>query len=155
MKKDYYTPALKPMRLPVGWWKPLMLVICLWITSCGSLQPTPVGLMAAAQIDARLIETRYCGKTDRDPKVAAAFKRQHACPVTGLTTGACPDWQIDHVIPIDVGGCDSVSNMQWLPVRLKTCAGHCKDRWERKIYCKPLVEGGTGCVNSIIQPLEP
>lgn len=63
--------------------------------------------------------------------------------LTGLTTGACPDWQVDHVIPRDNGGCDVVSNMQWLPVWLKTCAGHCKDRFERKIYCKPVEVGMT------------
>lgn len=102
--------------------------------------------------DSRLIETRYCGKTERDAKVVAAFRRIHACPSTGLKTGACPDWQVDHVIPRDNGGCHAVSNLQWLPVWLKTCAVHCKDRWERSIYCKPVEDGGTGCTNKVVMP---
>jgi hypothetical protein len=127
-----------------------IVLIAMFLVACSSapvVQP-----LALLSVDSRLIETRYCGKTERDAKVAAAFRRQNPCPATGLTTGACPDWQVDHVKPIDNGGCDSVSNMQWLPTWLKTCAGHCKDRWERKINCRPISEGGTGCTNSVIQP---
>lgn len=130
-----------------------LLIVLMALTGCASQLATPNALLST--VDYRLVETRYCGKTERDAKVVAAFRRIHACPATGLTTGACPDWQVDHVIPRDNGGCDVVSNMQWLPVWLKTCAGHCKDRFERKIYCKPVEEGGTGCVNSIIEPLKP
>ena len=129
-----------------------LLIVLMALTGCTSQVATPNALLST--VDYRLLETRYCGKTERDAKVVAAFRRIHACPATGLTTGACPDWQVDHVIPRDNGGCDVVSNMQWLPVWLKTCAGHCKDRFERKIYCKPVKEGGTGCVNSIIEPKE-
>jgi hypothetical protein len=122
----------------------------MFLVACGTTEKSkPLSLLS---VDYRLIETRYCGKTERDAKVAAAFRRQNPCPATGLTIGSCPDWQIDHVIPIDAGGCNAVSNMQWLPVWLKTCAGHCKDRFERKIYCKPVTDGGTGCTNSVIQP---
>lgn len=129
-----------------------LLIVLMALTGCASQVATPNALLSS--VDYRFLETRYCGKTERDAKVAAAFRRIHACPATGLTTGACPDWQIDHVIPLDVGGCDSVINMQWLPTWLKTCAGHCKDRWERLINCKPVEQGGTGCVNSIIKSKE-
>ena len=45
------------------------------------------------------------------------------------------EWQVDHVIPLVVGGCDLLINMQWLPKSIKTCAANdCKDRWERIIY---------------------
>lgn len=90
-----------------------------------------------------LDETRYCevtprrdadGSISRRADVLRAFKRHHPCPSTGKTTGACPGWAIDHVIPLANGGCDSVHNLQWLPHTLKSCAGICKDRWERKVY---------------------
>lgn len=91
-----------------------------------------------------LDETRYCrdepmrtatGEIHRRADVLRAFKQTHPCPVTGEKVGSCPGWHIDHVIPLAVGGCDSVSNLQWLPVEIKSCPGKvCKDRWERDIY---------------------
>lgn len=91
-----------------------------------------------------LDETRYCaaqpvrsddGRIARSAAVLRAFRDAHPCPATGQTRGACPGWNIDHVIPLAVGGCDAVSNLQWLPVELKRCPGDvCKDRWERAIY---------------------
>jgi hypothetical protein len=41
------------------------------------------------------------------------FQRQHPCPSTGRTTGACPGFVKDHVIPLACGGPDSVANLQW------------------------------------------
>ena len=92
-------------------------------------------------------ELRYCGPPARNADgtikrrsdVIAAFKRVHPCPVTGLTTGACTGWQIDHIIPLVCGGCDSVNNMQWLPLTLKTAPVTGKDRFEQKIYCSPMI----------------
>ena len=92
-------------------------------------------------------ETNYCGKPvrnadgtiHRDSKVPREYQKIIPCPVTGLTTGACTGWAKDHVRPLVSCGCDAVSNMQWLPLTIKSCAGtECKDRWERKVYlCKP------------------
>lgn len=89
-------------------------------------------------------DIRYCagepqryadGTIKRSAKVLREFKLRHPCPVTGLSTGACEGWAIDHVIPRASGGCDEVFNMQWLPVQIKSCAGQfCKDRWERRVY---------------------
>lgn len=88
-------------------------------------------------------DTRYCyavpdiprdstGVIIRSSKPIYAFRKDHPCPVTLKTTGACPGWSVDHVIPIASGGCDMVENMQWLPIEIKSCAGKfCKDRWER------------------------
>jgi hypothetical protein len=93
-----------------------------------------------------LDETRYCGPPRRNAAgqilrssaARDAFQRLHPCPATGKTAGPCPGWQVDHIIPLASCGCDSVTNMQWLPVSLKTCAGvACKDRWERRIYTCP------------------
>lgn len=92
-----------------------------------------------------LAETRYCGpeikrdaagRIERRADVLRAFRDLYPCPATGEKRAACPGWAIDHVIPLAVGGCDSVSNLQWLPNHLKSCAGTCKDRWERRIYLR-------------------
>lgn len=93
-----------------------------------------------------LDEERYCGVENiarnadgsikRRSDVLREFRKLYPCPSTGLTTGACPGWAIDHVIPLAVGGCDAVSNLQWLPLSLKSCAGICKDRFERRIYAR-------------------
>jgi hypothetical protein len=78
------------------------------------------------------------GEIRRRADVLAAYKRLHPCPVTGLATGACPGFAINHVIPLAKGGCDAVSNLQWVPNSIKSCAGrHCIDRWERLYYGNP------------------
>lgn len=94
-----------------------------------------------------LDETRYCaaspsrdadGSISRRADVLRAFRSLYPCPSTGQTRGRCPGWNIDHVIPLAVGGCDAVSNLQWLPTAIKRCAGDaCKDRWERRVYSVP------------------
>ena|SRR5690348_15294764 len=123
------------------------------VTLYAALAAVLVGLVLEAQaVEATLpstaAELRYCaaapmrdasGAIVRSQAVLSAFRRVHPCPVTGLLRGACPGWALDHVIPLDCGGCDAVSNLQWLPAALKSCAGTlCKDRWERKIYCAPF-----------------
>jgi hypothetical protein len=91
-------------------------------------------------------ELRYCGEPKRDAsgdiyrssRVRSAFQRIHPCPSTGLRIGPCAGWQVDHVIPLGCGGCDAVSNMQWLPESIKTAKGG-KDGFERKIYGDPVL----------------
>lgn len=93
-----------------------------------------------------LEEQRYCGTPRRSSDgsiyrrtdVLAAFKKAHPCPVTGHSTGACGGWAIDHIIPLACGGCDAVSNLQWLPNGIKSAPTIGKDRFERKIYCEPM-----------------
>lgn len=93
-----------------------------------------------------LLEYRQCGDPvrladgtiRRRSDVLTAYKKFHPCPVTGLSTGTCPGWQMNHIIPLSSGGCDSVSNLMWLPNEVKTCANdYCIDRWERKYYAVP------------------
>lgn len=105
----------------------------------GVLQP------AAPPIDP-LLEVRQCGEPARladgtirrRADVLAAFRRLHPCPATGQHTGACPRWAINHVIPLAKGGCDAVSNLQWLPIEVKACASpYCVDRWERTYWGDP------------------
>src|SRR5262245_42618538 len=52
----------------------------------------------------------------RSRVMRARFLRQHACPATGKTTGACLGWRVDHVIPLCLGGPDTTANMQWQSV---------------------------------------
>jgi hypothetical protein len=113
----------------------LLLAVCL------------AGAAAHAQPDP-LSEIRYCGEPQRlsdgriyrDSKVLLAFAKAHPCPETGRPTTSCRGvdrvWHIDHVIPLAVGGCDAVWNLQWLPTDLKSCAVSCKDRWERRVYAR-------------------
>ena len=56
------------------------------------------------------------------------FQREHPAPSTGQTTGACPGYWRDHIVPLDCGGPDAVSNMQWQTV----VDARAKDAWERK-----------------------
>lgn len=54
---------------------------------------------------------------DRSRTVPREFQRAHPCPSTGKTTGRCPGWIKDHVVPLCAGGADSVENMQWQTVQ--------------------------------------
>jgi len=101
----------------VGWNKNLFVAFCLFSST-------------AYAADSRLCDTRQT----RGYAAKAEFRSHHACPSTGRRSGACPGWQVDHVIPLASCGCDVVENLQWLKTEIKTCAGSlCKDRWERKI----------------------
>jgi hypothetical protein len=57
------------------------------------------------------------------------FRQQVACPA-GPDKGShvrCHGYVIDHIRPLDCGGLDDPSNMQYQTI----LAGHAKDRWER------------------------
>lgn len=117
-------------------------------------------LLALPALAQPLVETRYCGAPKRSAAgaivrrsdVLTAFQRVHPCPATGLTTGACPGWSKNHVVPLACGGCDAVSNLQWLPNDIKACAGpHCIDRFERRINASTPPQPDTpACVNTLV-----
>lgn len=97
-----------------------------------------LGLVAPA-IAGPLDEARLCGAPARDAKgeilrradVLRAFKQAHPCPAPDpARPNACPGWVMDHVIPLACGGCDAVSNLQWLP----TPVWREKSLFERKVY---------------------
>ena len=49
----------------------------------------------------------------RSGEVPREFERQHPCPSTGATSGACPGYVRDHIVPLCAGGADATWNMQW------------------------------------------
>jgi Ni/Co efflux regulator RcnB len=53
------------------------------------------------------------GRIKRDPGARRTFQRQHPCPGTGRTSGTCPGYVVDHVVPLKRGGADKPENMQW------------------------------------------
>lgn len=107
-----------------------------------------------------LDETRYCGAPQRDVSgvivrssaVITAFRKHHPCPSTALSTGPCPGWSINHIIPLACGGCDAVANLVYAPNSIKTCSDpHCIDRYERKISASTPPQPDTAtCVNKIV-----
>jgi hypothetical protein len=68
------------------------------------------------------------GRIKRSEAAKDAFKRQHPCPSTGRSNGACFGYVIDHIKALECGGLDSPSNMQWQT----TAAAKAKDRTERR-----------------------
>jgi len=73
---------------------------------------------------------RSHGRIRRSAAARNAFKHGHPCPSTGRRSGACPGYIIDHVRPLECGGADAPSNMQWQTV----AAAKTKDKTER--YCR-------------------
>ena len=77
---------------------------------------------------AALVPSLASAREYRSSTVKHEFQRQHPCPSTGRTTGACPGYIKDHVVPLDCGGPDAVANLQWQTA----AAAKAKDKWERK-----------------------
>lgn len=69
----------------------------------------------------------------RDRGEVRLFRSHNPCPVTQRTTGACPGFVVDHIIPLCAGGLDSPSNMQWQP----RAQSREKDKIEIR-YCRCL-----------------
>jgi hypothetical protein len=74
--------------------------------SHGSYSTGAHGKAAGVQRDAH-------GHIKRSQEAKQAFKKSHPCPSTEKSSGACPGYVIDHVVPLKRGGTDSPSNMQW------------------------------------------
>ena len=68
----------------------------------------------------------------RDPAQVRAFRKDHPCPATGKTTGACPGYVVDHMLPLCSGGADAPRNMVWQAA----AASYLKDADERRLCAK-------------------
>src|SRR3989442_1825016 len=53
------------------------------------------------------------GRIKRSEVAKRDFEHHHPCPSTAKTSGACPGYVIDHVVPLKRGGADAPGNMQW------------------------------------------
>jgi hypothetical protein len=119
--------------------RPIALLLVL------AIQPALAQLPAPGKPGA-IADPRYCGeparydsgRIKRSSAVLREFARAFPCPATLEPVTSCPGWAIDHTIPLASGGCDSVINLTWLPVQIKSCASDwCKDRWERTYNARP------------------
>jgi hypothetical protein len=74
-----------------------------------------------------------CAGVERSHAERHAFVVRHPCPSTGMPSGSCPGWIVDHIIPLCAGGPDKRTNMQWQTVS----DAKAKDREEYK-QCRQL-----------------
>jgi hypothetical protein len=85
-------------------------------------------LIAAAFAVCFVLPGSASAKHHRSASVKREFQLTRRCPATGRTSGACPGYVKDHVVPLACGGPDTVSNLQWQTIR----AAKAKDTWETK-----------------------
>ena len=85
-------------------------------------------LIAAAFAVCLVLPSTAPAKQYQSASVKREFQLTHPCPATGRTSGACPGFVKDRVIPLAGGGPDAPSNMQW-QTRADAKA---KDRWGTK-----------------------
>lgn len=73
--------------------------------------------LAIFMIAACAINTSASARIARNSEVLRQFQKQNPCPSTGLTSGKCPGYQIDHIEPLCAGGPDRMDNLQWLTIQ--------------------------------------
>lgn len=88
----------------------------------------PAFLISAALAVCAVMPVSATAREHRSAAVKREFQLTHPWPVTGLTSGRCPGYVKDHIVPLSCGGPDAVSNMQWQTTR----EARAKDRWETK-----------------------
>jgi hypothetical protein len=89
----------------------------------------PTALLISTALAASIVlPISASAKEQRSASVKREFQLTHPCPATGRTSGACPGYVKDHVIPLACRRPDVPSNMQW-QTRADAKA---KDRWETK-----------------------
>lgn len=73
-------------------------------------------LFAALLCSLAILAAPAAARIERNPAVPRMFQKANPCPATGKTSGACPGWQKDHVMPLCAGGADAPENMHWLSI---------------------------------------
>lgn len=68
--------------------------------------------------------------TPRGTEAPRLFRQANPCPATGKTTGACPNYVMDHMRPLACNGPDVPENLMWQTV----AEGKAKDRWELQCW---------------------
>lgn len=68
----------------------------------------------------------------RSESARREFEQSTPCPSTGVTTGKCQDYVIDHKLPLCAGFPDSANNMVWEELRESMV----KDQEERAFCAK-------------------
>jgi hypothetical protein len=91
------------------------------------LPVTRAGPITVAVI-AALLSSPLSAREYRSREVTREFQREHPCPSTGQTRGACPGYRKDHIKALACGGPDAVGNMQWQTIS----EAKAKDHWETK-----------------------
>ena len=112
-------------RFPFGGFDALANgVICTWMRS-----PPNFSFTAESQTGVRLPALIRRPKVP-SPRIAAkecrTSHRHEGSPSTGRSSGRCPGSVVDHVRPLERGGADAPSNMQWQTV----ADGKAKDKTE-------------------------
>jgi hypothetical protein len=74
-----------------------------------------LSMTSASELDREAISLAAPAAKHRSRAVTREFQREHPCPSTGLTTGACPGYWRDRVLPLACGGPDAVSNGRLFP----------------------------------------
>ena len=78
---------------------------------------------APPKVAPRSPNTSASSGQQRSSKVRNQFVKTHACPSTGRTSGSCPGYHVDQIVPLACGGADAMSNMQWLPAKRNLSKG--------------------------------
>ena len=119
-------------------------MIVVWLVDAKAVECTPYAdcrYQGAPQRDAT-------GKIIRDWRVVAAYRKLNPCPSTGLHTGACPGWALNHTCPLACGCVDAAWNLSWMRNDVKLIV----DGYERKISASiPPQPDTANCENVIIR----
>ena len=66
----------------------------------------PALLISAALALCIVLPPAASAREHRSAAVKHEFQLTHPCPATGLTSGACPGYVKDHIVPLVCGGPD-------------------------------------------------
>lgn len=72
-----------------------------------------------------------CTTSTKLVRHTTAAMKKSVCRAYGITTGCPgPDYEIDHLIPLEIGGADEVANLWPQPI----AEAHVKDRLENRLH---------------------